>query len=121
MNHTPEAAGWSPGLSMLTGATKIVKPEGQEADEFEQTAAQELFNLQMSAADIKSEIRDLYSTGASHVIPHRSTSPARRRLTSQSGQDVVQSTWYGRSFIFPDYIIRKIRKPSHLIVSFPLY
>eukprot|EP00903_Cladosiphon_okamuranus_P009921 g9418.t1 len=52
---------------MFTGATKIVKPEGQEADEFEQTVAQELFNLEMSAADIKSEIRDLYITGAKQV------------------------------------------------------
>lgn len=34
---------------MFTGATKIVKPEGQEADEFEQTVAQELFNLEVSA------------------------------------------------------------------------
>lgn len=33
---------------MFTGATKIVKPEGQEADEFEQTVAQELFNLEVS-------------------------------------------------------------------------
>lgn len=32
---------------MFTGATKIVKPEGQEADEFEQTVAQELFNLEV--------------------------------------------------------------------------
>ena len=37
------------------------------------------------------------STRASHVVPHRSTSLARRRLTSQSGRDVVRSTWYGRS------------------------
>lgn len=33
--------------TMFTGATKIVKPEGQEADEFEQTVAQELFNLEV--------------------------------------------------------------------------
>ena len=32
---------------MFTGATKIVKPEGQEPDEFEQTVAQELFNLEV--------------------------------------------------------------------------
>lgn len=32
---------------MFTGATKIVKPEGQEADEFEQQVAQELFNLEV--------------------------------------------------------------------------
>ncbi|CAM9152267.1 unnamed protein product [Sphacelaria rigidula] len=53
---------------MFTGATKIVKPEGQEPDEFEQTVAQELFNLEMSAADIKSDIRDLYITGAKQQV-----------------------------------------------------
>lgn len=37
----------SAGTTMFTGATKIVKPEGQEADEFEQTVAQELFNLEV--------------------------------------------------------------------------
>ena len=37
---------------MFTGATKIVKPEGQEADEFEQTVAQELFNLEVRARHI---------------------------------------------------------------------
>lgn len=39
------------------------------------------------------------STRASHVVPHRSTSLARRRLTSQSGRDVVRSAWYGRSCV----------------------
>jgi hypothetical protein len=32
---------------MFTGAKMIVKPEGQVADEFEQSVAQELFNLQV--------------------------------------------------------------------------
>ncbi|CAM9265588.1 unnamed protein product, partial [Sphacelaria rigidula] len=35
----------------------------------------------------------------SNVIPHRSTSLARRRLTSQSRRDVVLSTWYGCSWV----------------------
>ena len=38
-----------------------------------------------------------HGTGGSHVVLHRSTSPARRRVTSQSGRDVVRSAWYGRS------------------------
>lgn len=37
---------------MFTGATKIVKPEGQEADEFEQTVAQELFNLEVNPSQL---------------------------------------------------------------------
>lgn len=37
---------------MFTGATKIVKPEGQEADEFEQTVAQELFNLEVGKHEL---------------------------------------------------------------------
>lgn len=52
---------------MFTGFKKIVKPEGQEASEFENTVAQELFNLEMSAADIKSDLRDLYITAAKEV------------------------------------------------------
>lgn len=39
---------------MFTGATKIVKPEGQEADEFEQMVAQELFNLEVMLQSILS-------------------------------------------------------------------
>ncbi|KAG5175196.1 ribosomal protein S7e [Tribonema minus] len=45
----------------------IVKPEGQAADEFEQTVAQELYNLQMSAAEIKADLKDLYITSAKQV------------------------------------------------------
>ena len=52
---------------MFTGFKKIVKPEGQEASEFENSVAQELFNLEMSAAEIKSELRDLYITAAKEV------------------------------------------------------
>ncbi|CAM9506641.1 unnamed protein product, partial [Sphacelaria rigidula] len=39
-----------------------------------------------------------YSTRAPCFVPHRSTSLARHRSTSQSGRDVVLSTWYGRFF-----------------------
>lgn len=57
----------SSALAMFTGFKKIVKPEGQESTEFENTVAQELFNLEMSAAEIKSELRDLYITAAKEV------------------------------------------------------
>ena len=52
---------------MFTGWKKILKPEGQEPDEFETQVAQELFNLEMSAADIKVQLRDLYVTAAKEV------------------------------------------------------
>lgn len=44
---------------MFTGATKIVKPEGQEADEFEQTVAQELFNLEVSPRSTALQVHGL--------------------------------------------------------------
>lgn len=40
-------------------STKIVKPEGQKADEFEQTVAQELFNLQVSPRSTAWQIHGL--------------------------------------------------------------
>jgi small subunit ribosomal protein S7e len=52
---------------MFTGRKKIVKPEGQTPDEFEEQVAQELFNLEMSAAEIKSDLRDLYIFAAKEV------------------------------------------------------
>ena len=52
---------------MFTGRKKIVKPQGQTPDEFEEQVAQELFNLEMSAAEIKAELRDLYITAAKEV------------------------------------------------------
>ncbi len=45
--HTSASPSAYAAGTMFTGATKIVKPEGQEADEFEQTVAQELFNLEV--------------------------------------------------------------------------
>ena len=40
---------------------------GQLPDELETQVAQELFNLEMSAADIKTQLRDLYVTAAKEV------------------------------------------------------
>lgn len=53
--------------TMFTGRKKIVKPQGQTPDEFEEQVAQELFNLEMSATEIKSELRSLYITAAKQV------------------------------------------------------
>lgn len=52
---------------MKQGTKKIVKPAGQDPDEFETQVAQELFNLEMSAAEIKSDLRDLHITAAKEV------------------------------------------------------
>lgn len=52
---------------MFTGFKKIVKPDGQKPTEFENTVAQELFNLEMSASDIKADLRDLHITAAKEV------------------------------------------------------
>ena len=37
-----------------------------------------------------------YNTGTSRVVPHHSTIPAARSLTSRFGWDVVYSASYGR-------------------------
>jgi len=52
---------------MFTGKNKIKKPEGQTPDEFEEQVAQELFNLEMSAAELKSDLRHLHITAAKQV------------------------------------------------------
>jgi hypothetical protein len=38
---------------------KVIKPNGQKPTEFENKVGTELFNLEMSATEIKSELRDL--------------------------------------------------------------
>lgn len=62
-------------VTMFTGATKIVKPEGQEADEFEQSVAQELFNLEVCELGLSvsfrrflgDEVRDAESRGFNYL------------------------------------------------------
>lgn len=51
----------------MSAAAKIVKPEGQTPDEFEQQVAQELFNLELSSSELKNELKDLYITAAKQV------------------------------------------------------
>ena len=46
---------------------------------------------EISDGDKKNNTRD------SNVVPHRSTSLARRCLTSLSRREAVLSSWYGRS------------------------
>ena len=52
---------------MFTGRKKIVKAKGAEPDEFEQSVAQELFNLEMSQAEIKSDLQNLHIVAAKQV------------------------------------------------------
>jgi len=52
---------------MFNGHKKIVKPAGQEPDDFEEMVAQELFNLEVSAAEIKVDLRDLYINAAKQI------------------------------------------------------
>ena len=52
---------------MFTGRKKIVKPDGVDLTEFEELVAQELFNLEVSAAEIKIYLKDLYITAAQQI------------------------------------------------------
>ena len=51
----------------MSGKHKIVKPNGVEADDFEKSVAQELYNLEISAAELKSDLHDLFISGAKEV------------------------------------------------------
>ena len=44
-----------------------------------------------------------YDTGSSQAVPHPSTIPARRCLTSVIGRERVFSSWYGRRHLFERY------------------
>nr|CCA23645.1 40S ribosomal protein S7 putative [Albugo laibachii Nc14] len=105
----------------MAPTSKIVKPEGQIPDEFEQQVAQELQNLEGSAGELKNELKDLYITAAKQVdvasgrkaivmfVPYRLMKAFRKiqiRLTRElekkfSGRHVVfiaQRTILGMSY-----------------------
>jgi small subunit ribosomal protein S7e len=52
---------------MFTARHKIVKPGNATPDEFESSVAQELFNLESSAAELKADLNDLYICGAKEI------------------------------------------------------
>merc|ERR1719240_1936770 len=55
-------------MSLLgTGRKKIIKPVGQVPDAFEELVAQELFNLEVGALEIKEQLRSLYITAAKQI------------------------------------------------------
>ena len=52
---------------MLSVRQKIVKASGAEPDEFETQVAQELYNLEMSANELKADLHDLYISAAKEI------------------------------------------------------
>lgn len=54
VDHPPKLPTMFNGL-----VKKVIKPNGQKPTEFENKVGTELFNLEMSATEIKSELRDL--------------------------------------------------------------
>ncbi|MEW5299441.1 MAG: hypothetical protein WDW38_004534 [Sanguina aurantia] len=52
---------------MATRSKKIVKERGLEADEFEESVGQALFDLEATNAELKADLRDLYITSAKEI------------------------------------------------------
>jgi small subunit ribosomal protein S7e len=52
---------------MSTGKHKIVKTGGAVPDELELSVAQEIFNLESSAADLKADLHDLHISAAKEI------------------------------------------------------
>ena len=52
---------------MFTARKKIVKERGAEPDDFEESVAQALFDLEATNAELKADLRDLYITSAKEV------------------------------------------------------
>eukprot|EP00877_Chromochloris_zofingiensis_P012430 jgi/Chrzof1/7440/Cz02g24040.t1 len=55
---------------MFTARKKIVKERGAEPDEFEESVAQALFDLEATNAELKADLRDLYITSAKEIDVH---------------------------------------------------
>jgi len=55
---------------MFTARKKIVKEKGAEPDDFEESVAQALFDLEATNAELKADLRDLYITSAKEIDVH---------------------------------------------------
>ncbi|CAI5527335.1 unnamed protein product [Closterium sp. Naga37s-1] len=56
-----------PFAAMFTARRKIQKEKGQEPDEFEETVAQALFDLEATNQELKSDLRDLFINSAKEI------------------------------------------------------
>ncbi|CAI5948738.1 unnamed protein product [Closterium sp. NIES-65] len=56
-----------PLAAMFTARRKIQKEKGQEPDEFEETVAQALFDLEATNQELKSDLRDLFINSAKEI------------------------------------------------------
>lgn len=54
-------------MASFVGAAKIKKSKGMTPDTFEQQVAGELFQIEMSASEMKAEMKDLYISAAKEV------------------------------------------------------
>jgi hypothetical protein len=52
--------------AMFTARRKIQKEKGQEPDEFEESVAQALFDLETTNQELKSDLRDLFINSAKY-------------------------------------------------------
>jgi len=62
--------------ALAARSKKIVKERGQEPDEFEDSVAQALFDLEATNNELKGDLRDLYITSAREIDIHGSTRKA---------------------------------------------
>ena len=106
--------GWGGRFDMFTARKKILKDKGEKPDDFEESVAQALFDLEATNTELKVELRDLYITGARkidlqgtsrkaviihvpyrllgayHKIQHRLVGELEKKF---SGKDLVNTSW----------------------------
>lgn len=76
---------------MFNARKKIAKPAGAEPTEFEAAVAQALFDLEATNAELKTELRDLFITGAREI----DVSPTRKAVMI-TVRASLQRRWHSR-------------------------